>query len=273
MTSSRPPKFGPHWVVVLSRAGQPAAEVEGLFRCARMLVPDERLAAVVATDRPLRITQGPPLVVEAPGHAACLLLATAYVLARHPNATILFLPPGLDAGADTHLLRHLIASSLYARHFPGEIILLGQTARDLTAADGDDAVWLEVAGPRPSPLPQPLLRAHRLNNGNGNGNGNGDCAGFPGARRLMTTGCFSAWGPTLWQVARRCFPDLADRCDKLRLVLRGIGDGRMARAEEERVLSRLGEVCRSSSGFLSNVLTQTPESARVLAVQPGRLSA
>lgn len=55
-------------------------------------------------------------------------------------------------------------------------------------------------------------------------------------------------------------------------MLRGIGDGRMARAEEERVLSRLGEVCRPGSGFLP-VLTQAPESARVLAVQPRRISA
>lgn len=273
MPSSRQPKFGPHWVVVLSRAGQPSDELKRLFRCARMLVPDERLAAVVCTDRPLRITPGPPLVVEAPGDAACLLLATAYVLARHPNATLLFLPPGFDVGADTYLLRHLIASSFYPRRFPGEIIVLGQTARDLAAADGDDAVWLEVAGARPSPLPQPLLRAHRRSNGNGHRNENGNGAGSPAARRLMNTGCFSAWGPTLWQIARRCFPDLADRCDELRLVLRGIGDGRMARAEEERVLSRLGEVCRSGSGFLSSVLTQAPETARVLAVQPGRLSA
>lgn len=273
MPSSRLPKFGPHWVVVLSRAGQPAADLERLFQCARMLVPDERLAAVVATDRPLRITPGPPLVVEAPGHAACLLLATAYVLARHPNATLLFLPPGLDVGADTYLLRHLIASSLYPRRFPGEIILLGQTTRELTAADGDDTLWLEVAGARPSPLPQRLLRAHRRSHGDGNGNGNGIGAGSSGPGRLINTGCFSAWGPTLWQVARRCLPELADRCDELRLVLLGIGDGRMARAEEERVLSRLGEVCRSGSGFLTSVLTQAPESARVLAVQPGRLSA
>jgi hypothetical protein len=37
--------------------------------------------------------------------------------------------------------------------------------------------------------------------------------------------------------------------------------------------ARLGEVCRPGSGFLSSELTQAPESARVLAAEPGRLSA
>lgn len=259
-------------MVVLTPAGQPAAEVERLFACARMLVPDERLVAVVSgADGPLRRTPGPPLVVEAPGDAACLLLATAYVLARHPGATLLFLPCGLRDHGEPHLLRHLVASSLYARRFPEDIILLGEPCRGRRAGAGEEALWLEVSGQARSPLPQPLLRAGAGVAGSGNGSGNGRPT--QRASRLLTTGCFSAWGPTLWQVARRCLPDLADRCDELRLVLRAIGDGRMARAEEERVLSRLGEVGEARSPFLATVMAKAPESARVLALQPTGLPA
>jgi hypothetical protein len=264
MSSPRNARIGPHWVVMLSRADQPAAEVERHFACGRMLVPDERLVAVLASDGPPRVTPGPPLVVEAPGGAACLLLASAYVLACHPNATLLFLPTGADVDPESHLLRQLVASSLYARRFPDDLILLGHPAAVDAGAGGEDELWLEVAGGRPSLLPQPLLRVHPWSGGNANGHG----AKTAWARRLRTTGCFSVWGPTLWTLARRYFPELADRCDELRLVLRGIGDGRMARAEEERVLSRLGTVCRTRSGFLASVLCQAPEAARVLAVQP-----
>lgn len=261
-------------MVVLTRAGQPAAEVERLFECARMLAPDERLVAVVSGgDGPLRTTVGPPMVVEAPGDAACMLLATAYVLARHPDATLLFLPCRLELHAEPHLLRHLVASSLYAKRFPNDIILLGEPRRGGPGDATGEALWLEVQRGAPSPLPQPLLRAWPPSGGNGNGNGHTSRAPMPRPGGLLTTGCFSAWGPTLWQVARRCLPDLADRCDELRLVLRAIGDGRMAGAEEERVLSRLGAVGEARLPFLATLLAKAPESARVLALQPTGVSA
>lgn len=252
--------FGRQWVVMSPPADYPAGDLARLSEQALMLVPEERLARLVAAAGQASAPERPP---SASAHcdALLLLVAVARVLAQDPAATLLFLTSGL-ALDDERLLRHLIAFSLCAREFPDDLIVFGRHD-DLGRQHGDGG-WggggetaLETGGDDEAPSPRRLVRAVAIAAGR-----------RPAAGALLDTGCFSVWGPTLWDLARRCLPELTDRCDELRLVLRAVRDGRLAAAEEQRVLLRLGEVPGARSSLVGTLLARAPEIVRVFVPQP-----
>lgn len=260
MPSPRKPRPGPHWVLLQTRVAEPPGRLERLRDHGRMLVPDERLAVLLVGAPRLRVSRAATLFVEAPGEALGLLLAAAEVLARDPFATLLVVPSQIDDDdveeeGQQRLLRDLVASSLHARGFPDQLVLLGHVDGEGRQA-GQDLLALDLAPGERGLVPCRLRAARRL----------------PGrlapAGTLLAGGCFAVWGPTLWGLARRCLPDIADRCDELRLVLRAIDDGRLAAVEEERVLSGIGRAVGAHEGFLATVLTKVPEAARVFLPRP-----
>jgi hypothetical protein len=249
------PRPGPHWVLLQARIAEPAARLDRLRDHGRMLVPDERLAVVLVGGPRLRVSRNAPLFVEAPGEALGLMLTAASILARDPYATLLVVTSDLDDDGEEEtqerLLRNLVASSLHARGFPDELVVLGQHDGEARQG-GEDLLALDVA-PEDSDddVPRRLRAARRL------------AGQLAPAGTLLAAGCFAVWGPTLWSLARRCLPEIADRCDELLLVLRAIDDRRLAAVEEERVLAGIGGAAGAHAGFLTTVLAKVPEAARV----------
>jgi hypothetical protein len=254
MESSPQPRPGPPWVLLQARVAEPAARLDRLREHGRMLVPDERLAVVLVGGPRLSLSRRAPLVVEAPGEALGLLLTAAEILARDPYATFLVVTSGFDddggEATQQRLLRNLVLSSLHARGFPDELVVLGQVDGD-ERQGGDELLALEVAPDERDDAPRRLRAARRL------------AGQLAPAGTLLAVGCFAVWGPTMWSLARRCLPDVADRCDELRLVLRAIDERRAAAVEEERVLAGIGGAAGAHAGFLTTVLAKVPEAARV----------
>ncbi len=242
-------RIGPHWTVVLGPrngdgSGAMRSALHRALERARVLVPEERLATVLAGRQTPPPRPPAPLVLRCSTPGAEVLLATAYVLARDPRATLLFVPAELQAPDERTLLQSLVTCCLFVRRVPETLALLGRPA-----GLDEGALWLEPAPPG-DPLPRRVRQV-------------GGARAPEGRGALASTGCFAAWGPSLWELARRCLPELTDRCEELRLVLRAITRRRAGRREEERVLAQVAG-CGGGRDLVAAALDREAGSVRVL---------
>jgi mannose-1-phosphate guanylyltransferase len=188
-------------------------------------------------DEPNRKTV-PGLVVEQPinmGTAPGILLPTAHILEKDPNATIVVLPSDHFAYPESRLIEYIVRASECAEQYPRDLVLIGAVPDHpeidygwITAEDNPESAWAEdgaipllrVSGFREKP---DIDEAHALLRRNG----------------LWNTMMIAVKAQTLWSLARHCLPQLTDSLDTFRRILRSVRTRRLDSTVEETALAHL----------------------------------
>jgi len=196
----------------------------------RSVAPNDHIVTIIGRHhgRFLAASRGvgaPGLVVEQPanlGTGPGVFLPLARVLARDPDATVLVLPSDHFVYPEERFRDHLVHALECAEQCSGQLVVLGavpdRPETDLGWICAQEARGGESGIPMGGARPVVCFREK-------------PCKGE--ARLLLRRGglwntmVIAARVRALWDLGRRCLPEMMCRLDAYTLVLRGVNEGRL----------------------------------------------
>ena len=233
---------------------------------ARSVVAEEHVVTVIGQGHRKFIAESadarvPWVVLEQPGNLGTALgvfLATAYVLAENPEATILLLPSDHFVHPENRFRDHISHAFELAEKHRDLIILVGA----IPDRAETDYGWIDPGQKRTdwsSCLTHGPLQVVSFQ----------EKPGGEEARAFLRQGCL--WSTmvmvvkadTLWTLGRRCLSGMMDKLDAFLHVLRGIHEGRLDPKSEATALAALYNDLKPAD-FSRDVLQRIPERSLVL---------
>ncbi len=237
-----------------------------LDRAASMVSAEQILTVIGSGHRKfLGETNGhtaPGSIIEQPtnlGTALGILLPTAFILEKNPNATIIVLPSDHFAYPESKFIEHMIWASQFAEQFSQNLVLIGAAADRpevdygwITAEDSQEFIWASngkislrrVSSFREKPG---IDEAHALLRENG----------------LWNTMTIAVKARTLWSLAGQCLPHLLDRLDTFRQILHAVRMGKLDPGFEKSALAFLYQNL-SPADFSTDILQRIAQHILVL---------
>ena len=213
-----------------------------LDRMASIVLPEQVITVIGLGHREFLTEPGaqaiPGSIIEQPlnlGTAPGILLPTAYVIDKDPQATIVVLPSDHFVHPERKFLENVVQASKFAEQHPDRLILIGATPDrpeiDFGWIVAEDAVEL----PRAGASDFPLLRVTSFR----------EKPDLDEARSLFrrdalwNTMVIAVKAETLWALARQCLPAMMDCFDAFRQILRAVRKKEVEPGYETRALADL----------------------------------
>ncbi len=201
------------------------------------------------------------LVLEQPrnlGTTPGVLLATAFVLADDPEATVILLPSDHFVHPESRFCDHVNRAFELAEKY-GDMFILAAAIPDRAETEYG---WIDPSAAQMNAsrtLPHAPTKVIRFR----------EKPGVNEAQRLLRQG--SLWSTmvvavkarTLWTLARQLLPEIAYRFDAFLVVLRAIREGRLGAQYEAAALMRLYEDL-APADFSKDILQRVPHLSMVL---------
>lgn len=189
---------------------------------------EQFLPGALKSDFPGRMIVQPRNFDTAPG----VFLPLTHVMAADPEATLLILPSDHFVFPEGPFLQHLETVLDQAERFPERLILVGVQPDQPT----HDYGWIEpcLKDPQETPLQDPTLLKIEAFREKPSPQ---EAAEFFRRGFLWNTMIMGAKAKTLWKLGSRCFPEMLNRFELLRLILQGIREGTLDKSYEQRALN------------------------------------
>lgn len=200
------------------------------------------------------------LVLEQPaalGTAVGVMLAVAHVIERDPDAILLVFPADHLVHPETTFVRHVLSACGHARRLRDKILLLGA----LPDRASTDLGWILPAGGRNGRRSGPLaVRAFQEKPASQ------QAQELARSGALWNTMVLAVRAATLWDLARRHLPEVAQRFETLRQTLHAVRRGRADAAFEMLALASIYRGMPTAD-LSRDLLERCPDSLRVLPLE------